>query len=260
MHLLPRSPLCLTPRRRLQGTEVDPLPDCVTTTPSFPLGCGRKSPRTRPRPVAANSAHRLSSTGAPAGPSYAQAVPGLKVSGARPRPTVWALTCQTTRGPQPQPPPPSTLREQEGGREEAQAPPRAPAVSLCHVGDARERAQSSTLLPQAALLKEPPTPRGATGPTHRVQATQPGELSGGARPHTQHGPQPLRLQALHSPAATPTASRGPGGYPRRLHRPGEASVSSPVATRGSPQTWGAAREVPPHRPEAAAPRQERFTP
>ncbi|KAJ1128116.1 hypothetical protein NDU88_006495 [Pleurodeles waltl] len=80
--LQPRLPLCLTPCRRLQGAAADPLPEYATNTPSFQLNCGPNSPWTRPRPAAATASLRLSSTGATAGPSSAQAAPDVRASGA----------------------------------------------------------------------------------------------------------------------------------------------------------------------------------
>ncbi|KAJ1136953.1 hypothetical protein NDU88_003366 [Pleurodeles waltl] len=82
-HPQPGSALRLTPRRRLQSAEADLLPECTAAMPSFRLDCGPESPRTRPRPAAATALLRLSTTGASAGPSSAQAAPDVRASGAR---------------------------------------------------------------------------------------------------------------------------------------------------------------------------------
>ncbi|KAJ1136954.1 hypothetical protein NDU88_003367 [Pleurodeles waltl] len=83
-HLQPGSALRLTPRRRLQSAEADLLPECAAAMPSFRLNCGPESPRTRPRPAAATTSLRLSTTGASAEPSSAQVAPDVRASVARP--------------------------------------------------------------------------------------------------------------------------------------------------------------------------------
>ncbi|KAJ1087646.1 hypothetical protein NDU88_000813 [Pleurodeles waltl] len=135
---------------------------------------------------------------------------------------------------------PGEERRRRMGGDGAQEPPEAATVSLRCVGDAWEQALSSATLPQAALFKEPPTPWGATCPSHWAWPPGPASRSEGPD-HMWRGLWPLCLRIPHSWAAARTASRGLGRSLRRLPRPGEASSSHRFLAGGAPLTQDAAQ-------------------
>ncbi|KAJ1165757.1 hypothetical protein NDU88_006174 [Pleurodeles waltl] len=108
--------------------------------------------------------------------------PDTSASRAQPHLTAWAPTPQSALGPQPRPPPSSSLQWGGGEEGEAEAPP---SPLPFHVDEGHPSPRAWAILPQAALLVEPPSPRGAADPTHRVQATGPGIMGGG--PDHTHG-------------------------------------------------------------------------